>query len=313
MSVSTQSDIGLPALPRLTTTVPKEYVHRACLAEVFLTGCTAHDGLRFSLTGQWPRVHALFNSADGRSHDPLQAAETFRQAGLFLSHAELGIPLDQHFVMWNLSYTTDLEQLRIVSGPTDFGLEAKCTEITRRRGTVSQLRMEFSIHRDGNLVAHGGVHFSLISPSVYSRLRAKRPEPQQTSASTTPAAHPMPPAGVGRSSAADVVLTATDKPGRWLFTPDFDHPILFEHSADHMPGMALLEGVRQAASAQVAPEVLIPSSASTTFHRYAEFDRPCWIDVTRVSPESGGMMTVEATAHQDGEPVCTSTITGPVA
>ncbi|MEU6556234.1 ScbA/BarX family gamma-butyrolactone biosynthesis protein [Streptomyces sp. NPDC046915] len=311
MSVSTQSEVGLPALPRLTTTVPKEYVHRASLAEVFLSGCTARDDLRFSLTGQWPRVHSLFNSADGRSHDPLQAAETFRQATMFVSHAELGIPLDHHFVMWDLSYTTDLEQLRISSAPTDFDVEVRCSDITRRRGTVSQLRVELSIHRDGTLVAHGGIRFSLITPSVYSRLRANRPDAQPTDA-PAPGTHRVPPASVGRRFATDVVLSPTDQPGRWLLTPDLNHPILFEHHADHVPGMVLLEGARQAASALIAPRGLTPTSASTTFYRYAELDRPCWIDVTHVSPESGGMMTVEVTGHQDGTPVFTTTITGPV-
>ena len=41
-----------PDLPRLTTTVPKEYVHRACLAEVFLTGCTKQGETQFALSGQ---------------------------------------------------------------------------------------------------------------------------------------------------------------------------------------------------------------------------------------------------------------------
>jgi hypothetical protein len=63
-----QPGIALPALPRLTTTVPKEYVHRACLAEVFLTGCTSEGDQRFSLTGQWPRAHTLFSN--GIRHDP---------------------------------------------------------------------------------------------------------------------------------------------------------------------------------------------------------------------------------------------------
>src|SRR5690349_14107193 len=82
-----------PDLPRLTTTVPKEYVHRACLAEVFLTGCTKQGETQFALSGQWPRAHTFFQSFDGTGHDPLLTAETFRQAGLFLAHAELGVPL----------------------------------------------------------------------------------------------------------------------------------------------------------------------------------------------------------------------------
>ncbi|MGV2917769.1 AfsA-related hotdog domain-containing protein, partial [Streptomyces alfalfae] len=68
-------------LPRLTTTVPREYVHRAGHAEVFLTGCRRLEGDRFALTGQWPRAHTFFTDADGTRHDPTQAAETIRQVG----------------------------------------------------------------------------------------------------------------------------------------------------------------------------------------------------------------------------------------
>ncbi|MGW0633175.1 ScbA/BarX family gamma-butyrolactone biosynthesis protein [Streptomyces sp. NPDC002758] len=234
---------------------------------------------------------------------------------MFVSHAELGIPLDHHFVMWSLSHTSDLRQLGIAPTPTDFRLEVKCTEVNERRGLASQARMEFSIHRSGTLVAHGAAHYTVITPSVYARLRADRldPHPINTAASRTqPAAAPMPPALVGRTSPADVVLTPTEEPNRWLLTPDFNHPILFDHHADHLPGMVLLEAARQAATAAVTPGILTPASASTHFHRYAELDQPCSIEVTRTSPENGTTTTIEVTGRQDSETVFTSTITGPV-
>ncbi|MFE0511058.1 ScbA/BarX family gamma-butyrolactone biosynthesis protein [Streptomyces sp. NPDC058964] len=314
MRLTTASGIGLSGLPRLTTTVPKEYVHRASLAEVFLTGCTTHDDLRFSLTGQWPRAHTHFNSSDGTSHDPLQAAETFRQASIFMAHTALDVPLGHQFVMWNLSYTTDPDGLRIASSPTDFDIEARCIELVHRKEAVSRIRMDLSLHRDGVLVAHGATEYGPLPPAVYARIRARRTVPvPEADGGTTPDSSPLPPAYVGRSSAADVVLTATDTPRRWLLTPNLDHPILFDHGADHVPGMVLMEGARQAASALVGPRSFIPASASSNFRRYVELDRPCWIDITQVASESGSTMTVEVTGHQDGESVFTSTLTGPVS
>ncbi|MFJ9348194.1 ScbA/BarX family gamma-butyrolactone biosynthesis protein [Streptomyces sp. NPDC101237] len=315
MSLSA-SEIGavLPVLPRLTTTVPKEYVHRASLAEVFLTGCTAQDdGLRFSLTGQWPRAHTFFNSADGSSHDPLQAAETFRQAGMFVTHAEHGVPLGHHFVLWSLSCHTDLERLRIGSRPTDFELDVTCPD-TAPRGRASARRMGigFALRRDGLPVAYGDGVYSIVTPSVYARLRANRPTRQTASADPAVAARPMPPSAVGRTSPADVVLTATDTPGRWLLTPDLTHPILFDHGGDHLPGMVLLEGARQAACARLAPRALIPASTSTTFDRYVELDSPCWVDVAEVVPGGDGTVTVRVVGRQGGETVFTSTVRGPV-
>ncbi|MBV9022841.1 MAG: hypothetical protein JO362_03295 [Streptomycetaceae bacterium] len=32
-------------------------------------------------------------------HDPMQAAETIRQTGLYMAHAELGVPLGHQFLM----------------------------------------------------------------------------------------------------------------------------------------------------------------------------------------------------------------------
>nr|BFD87914.1 gamma-butyrolactone biosynthesis protein ScbA [Streptomyces sp. Xyl84] len=308
---STHDEGGLSTLPRLTTTVPKEYVHRACVAEVFLTGCTSQEDQRFSLTGQWPRAHTLFNRSDGLGHDPLQVAETFRQAGMFLAHAELGVPLTHQFVMWNLSYTTYQQHLGIALSPTDFELDARCAEITWRRGMAASLRLELAVVRDGVLAAHGAGTFSTVPPAVYQRLRTNRTPAPHDAYDLTTSRVPLDPAAVGRTSATDVVLTATNSPTRWLLTPDLTHPILFDHAGDHLPGMVLLEAGRQAACAALAPQGLIPASATTEFLRYAELDRPCWMDVVRVTPESGGMTTVQVAAHQDGETVFTSTITGP--
>jgi A-factor biosynthesis hotdog protein len=306
-----QQGIGLSALPRLTTTVPKEYVHRACLAEVFLTGCTTHDQHNFSLTGQWPRAHTLFTSTDGSAHDPLQVAETFRQAGMFLAHAELGVSLSHRFVMWDLNYTTHPEHMGIGLAPTDFQLEARCTEITWRRGAAGWLKLDLSIHRDGAVVAHGAGSFSSIPRAVYNRLRENRKPWSGAVFATAESRDPLAPTAVGRTATRDVVLSATDTPDRWLLTPDLTHPIFFDHADDHLPGMVLLEGARQAASAVLAPDRLKPTNASTQFLRYAELDRPCWIEIARVSPEGAGIMAVEVVGSQDGETVFVSTLTGP--
>lgn len=308
---TTEARTALPAAPpRLTTTVAKEYVHRDCLAEVFLTGCDTQDGMRFSLTGQWPRAHTLFRSLDGTSHDPLQIAETFRQTGIFLSHAEFGVPLGHNFVLSNITYIADLTNLRIASGPTDFDLDTRCTQLVRRRGMAGRLQLEYALHRNGRLLATGSGQFSVIPPAVYKRLRAQRADlPPVT---PPPALDLLPAATVGRTFSTDVVLSPTDSPSRWLLTPDLNHPILFDHLGDHVPGMVLIEGARQAACALMAPRSFTPTAASNEFHHYAELDRPCWIEVTRVSPEAGNTVTFEVTGHQDGQDIFTSVLTGPV-
>ncbi|PZT71816.1 MULTISPECIES: ScbA/BarX family gamma-butyrolactone biosynthesis protein [unclassified Streptomyces] len=317
MSLTTaEARTALAAAPRLTTTVAKEYVHRDSVAEVFLTGCDTRDGVNFSLTGQWPRAHTMFRSLDGASHDPLQVAETFRQAGIYISHVELGVPLGHKFVMSSITYTTDTTGLRIEAGPTDFDLDTRCTEIVRRRGVASRMAFEFALRRSGRPMASGTGQISVIPPAVYNRLRQNRTVQQPSAAAgTAPDRTLLPPSMVGRTFLTDVVLSAVAGSGsgpRWLLTPDLNHPILFDHKGDHVPGMVLLEAARQAACAVMAPHSFVPAAAANHFHQYAELDRPCWIEVTRVEREAHNMVTLEVTGRQDGKDVFTSVLTGPV-
>ncbi|MFG3158182.1 ScbA/BarX family gamma-butyrolactone biosynthesis protein [Streptomyces sp. NPDC048219] len=292
------------ALPRLTTTVPKEYVHRASLAEVFLTGCTAHSPERFTLTGQWPRTHALFTNPAGTHHDPLQVAETFRQAGMFLAHAELGVPLGHRFIMWDLTHTTHPRHLRITSRPTDFTLHAHCTDITWRRNTATHLRIHLTLHRDNHPIAHGAGTFSTIPPAVYQRLRAHTPP---TTPHTPTPRNPLPPTTVGRTHPTDVVLTPTTTPHTWLLTPDHTHPILFDHTDDHLPGMVLLEAAHQATT--TTHPHLTPTHTTTHFHHYAEHHHPTHIHLTTTTHPHH--TTLHITGHQNHKTIFTTTTTAP--
>ncbi|MFF7734906.1 ScbA/BarX family gamma-butyrolactone biosynthesis protein [Streptomyces sp. NPDC007984] len=305
-----------PAVPAsdvsgLTTTVPKEYVHRASLAEVFLTRCTRQSESHFALLGQWPRAHTFFQAAGGGRHDPLLTAETFRQAGLFLAHAELGVPLGHHFVMSDLWFSTEPDRLRIGSAPTDIELSAVCTDVTLRGGRAGGFRMELSIRRDGTVVAVGGGRFTCVSSAVYRRLRGDRLGCDLNGRRGLPRAT-MPPATVGRDRPEDVVLSPTDRPNRWLLEPDPDHPVLFDHEGDHYPGMVLLEAARQAACGLMRPYTITPSAISTVFHRYAEFDEACVIEATPADSQEPGLIAVEVTGHQEGRQIFTSLLTGPL-
>lgn len=148
-------------LPQLTTTVPREYVHRSSLAEVFLTGCTKIDDNVFSLTGQWPRAHTFFTSADGTSHDPVQAGETIRQVGLFLCHAEYGVPLGHNVLLWTLGFESDLSQLHIGSSPTELELIATCTDFAWKGNRFSGF-LRVTIRRNGEVAASGTALFSCV-------------------------------------------------------------------------------------------------------------------------------------------------------
>ncbi|WP_344530990.1 ScbA/BarX family gamma-butyrolactone biosynthesis protein, partial [Streptomyces rectiviolaceus] len=295
-------------LPHLTTTVPREYVHRAAHAEVFLTGCRRLDGGdRFALTGQWPRAHTFFTDADGTRHDPTQAAETIRQVGLLLAHSEFGVPLGHQFLLRDMEYSVSPENLDIGAGPSELTLQAICTDVKWRGSRVTQFAMAITIERDGRPTAGGSGHFTCIAPAAYNRLRGARSA--ETGTAATPRPRTVDPRRVGRSAAADVVLSPTDQHGHWLLSPDRSHPILFEHGGDHIPGMVLIEAARQAACG-LEGDTFEPVQVSTEFHQYAEFDTPCWIDAMTVRPAQTGMLSVHVTGHQEGNVVFSALLTG---
>ncbi|MFJ9727894.1 ScbA/BarX family gamma-butyrolactone biosynthesis protein [Streptomyces sp. NPDC101209] len=303
----------LDALPRLTTTVPREYVHRASVAEVFLTGCTRIDETHFALTGQWPRAHTFFNSQNGLRHDPLQVAETIRQAGLCLAHAELGVLLGQHFVMWDLNWTVMPDQLLIGATPSDFSVEIAIATEGRRNAVTVRRRVEATIRRDGRTTATGNASFTCLTPETYRRLRG---DALSVPPRTEPEEHPvrMDPAEVGRTRPGDVVLAPTDRPQRWLLAPDTRHPVMFDHAGDHIPGMVLLEAARQASCALLGPAAtLTPVQMSTEFHRYVEFASPCWVEATPLPEQRDGWAGFLVTGSQDGKTVFTTSVSGPVA
>ncbi|WP_406011201.1 hypothetical protein OG440_37485 [Streptomyces sp. NBC_00637] len=288
--------------------MPKEFVHRASVAEVLLTDWARVEESRFTVAAQWPRGHSFFSAVDG-CHDPLIAAETIRQTGILLAHAEFGVPLGHHLLVEDLDVQVRPRHVRVGLVPASLEIDVRCSQVRRRRGgALTGCRIAVEIYREGHLAATGGGSFTCIAPAVYQRLRAARlTENAQSRTPTLSTAQP--PQSVGRTSPADVVLSPTGLPGRWQLRVDTRHPVLFDHPVDHVPGMVLLEAARQATAATLG-RACLPLSITSQFLRYTELDTPCTIEAHRTAPpnpEDGD--TVEVTAEQDGAAVFRSTVT----
>ncbi|MDN3027293.1 ScbA/BarX family gamma-butyrolactone biosynthesis protein [Streptomyces sp. S.PB5] len=296
----------------LTTTVPKELVHRASVSEVMLTDWEREADDHFVLTGQWPRRHGFFTTVDD-CHDPLIVAETIRQAGILLAHAEYGVPLDHRFLMWDLAVEVKPQHMLVGTAPASLHIEITCKDVKRRRGDLSGLRYEALIFRNGQLAATGGARFTCLSPAVYQRVRAPRPE--SGSRNPLPLTAPLAPQDVDRLSPTDVVLSPTGEPDQWQLRVDTRHPVLFDHPVDHTPGMLLLEAARQAMVAHLGRPCL-PRSVTAEFMRYSELDAPCLIKANPVPvPGSGHEERVLMTGHQEGSLVFQAlvTVASPIA
>ncbi|WEP01111.1 ScbA/BarX family gamma-butyrolactone biosynthesis protein (plasmid) [Streptomyces sp. FXJ1.172] len=305
-----ESDLGSlqgivePRYTSLTTTVPKEFVHRASIAEVMLTDWDRVDEQHFTVSAQWPRLHSFFATLDGY-HDPLLVAETIRQAGLLVAHTEFGVPLGHQFLMWDLSVDLEAEQLRIGAEPAAVAIEIACSDIKRRGKNLAGLHFDAVIHRDGRPAGTAAATFTCASPAVYERLRA--PRIGDTGAAAIPLTSPVAPQDVGRLSPTSVVLSPVPARDSWQLRVDTRHPVLFDHPVDHVPGMVLLEAARQATIAFLGRDCL-PVAVTSEFTRYAELSAPCLIEACALPPCPRGRERVLVTGRQDGAVVFTSTV-----
>ncbi|MCS0636906.1 gamma-butyrolactone biosynthesis enzyme [Streptomyces sp. LP05-1] len=279
-------------------------MHRAAVAEVFLTDWHRLDRDTFSIGAQWPRGHSLYRPRAGQQ-DPMLLAESIRQAGALLAHTQYGVPLGHHFLMWSLSYDVVPGGLVADLSPTEIELLTTCDEITMRGRHLASLRYSVTAFRDRLPVATGEAAFSCASPAAYDRLRGDR---RHASSGALPA--PVSPDTVGRESSRDVVLSRQDarRPRQWQLRVEPTHPIYFDHPVDHVPGMVLLEAARQAALALARPGSPVPFRMSGTFRRYAELGTECRIRARADRTDPAGHTVVQVTGEQAGHTVFTCAV-----
>ncbi|MFI0806929.1 ScbA/BarX family gamma-butyrolactone biosynthesis protein [Streptomyces echinatus] len=291
-ALSATTPVGLTTL---TTTVPKEYVHRAAVTEVFLTGWRQTDVNTCTVTAQWPRAHSFYGPAAG-FHDPLLFSETLRQTVPLLSHAVYGAPMDHKQIWRDLRVSLEPGALRAGTVPAELELRIRCSDIEQRGGVLRGLRMEVTATCDGLPLATASTTFSSHSGALYRRLRGAYADAGQAMADAVEMPPPLRPELVGRDRPHDVVLSPRGDDGRWQLRVHTLHPIIFDHPNDHAPGMLLLEAARQAAQHHLGPAPVLATGIDAAFHRYAELDAPSW-----VAAESLGDGRVRVTVEQDGE------------
>ncbi|MEV2210225.1 ScbA/BarX family gamma-butyrolactone biosynthesis protein [Streptomyces sp. NPDC050997] len=259
----------------MTATVPRQLVHRAAVAETFLTGWHRIADHRFSVSAQWPRTHGLHVSADRSAYDPLLVVETVRQSGTLIAHTEYDVPLDHHFVLQEFEVATFPQYLAVGAVPAELTVEVDFVDVQYRGRRPVGARYTAQVLRGGERVATATrVVFTCIGEPVYRRLRGGR---TAATVAPLPLPPPLPPATVGRALPADVVLAPAGRPGLWQLRVDTAHPVFFDHPLDHVPGMLLLEAARQAVRAHTGG-ARSPVSFKITFDRYGELDEPAWIE-----------------------------------
>ena len=270
---SIQIDVPEPDL--FQQAVPRALVHRAAISEVLLTGARRCGQDTYRVGAQWSRGHSYYGAVAGRWHDPMLFAESVRQVGLLLAHEALDIPLGFNFLTETMSFDVIEEGMRLGSGPADVVLEVRLHDVVRRRNVVSGYAYDVVGYRDGRRIGWARVTAHCVSAPVYRRLRGEHAG--MTAARDLPSG--INPELVGRNCEFDVVLSEASDNGVRELRADADHPVLFDHPLDHIPGMVVMEAARQAGLAALGlPDALLVG-CDAEFHKYVELDSPCHVSV----------------------------------
>ncbi|MCP3820228.1 hypothetical protein NLX86_19625 [Streptomyces sp. A3M-1-3] len=191
--------------------------------------------------------------------------------------------------------------------PADVRLEISCREVRYDQGRLSSLTLEADFLRSDTFAGVGRVALRVLDcPAEAGRARAPRDLP------TLP--EPVLAAVVGRLHEHDVVLGVVKRPAAgagqtWQLRIDPSHPVLFDHPADHIPPMLLLEAARQAAQAVCAPYRVLPVEVRSAHHARAELDLPCFVTAMKLPLQDATEdAAVRVTAVQEGQLVFDSLV-----
>ncbi|MFB7592516.1 ScbA/BarX family gamma-butyrolactone biosynthesis protein [Streptomyces sp. NPDC056169] len=281
----------------------RELVHRTAIGEVLLTDDWLRMGPhRFKVGAQWPRGHGFYEPVGGHWHDPLLAAESIRQASSLVSHVFYDLPRDHPSLMTELSIDLEPDALLLDDQPANVELAITCTDVTLQRNRLAGMTMDVGLTRGAVRLGRGRMTLNCMSGSVYRRLRGAHAE---VPATLPEQAVPVPAHEVGRARGSDVVLgRPADGEEGWPLRVNWTHPTLFDHPTDHVPGMLLLEAARQAAQHVLGPGAVLVTGMANRFHRYVEFDTPCFVRARSApSPSGDGAYEVRVIAEQNGTAV----------
>ncbi|WP_327312788.1 ScbA/BarX family gamma-butyrolactone biosynthesis protein [Streptomyces sp. NBC_01235] len=275
--------------------VPRALVHKAADREVLLSAVRPLGGDRFAVLARWPHDHLLHHRAADGTRDSLIVVETMRQAGICLSHRFHGVPADHAFVLHGFDFHLDAP-LRDSGDGADV-----LFDVVLRRVPGSPRRFRLTAEADllvgGRTVGRASMRWDALPPAQYALVRSRSAAAAAPFDVTdlTVEARALSPAAVGRDR-DDAVLLASlgDASAGWQLRADTGHPALFDHGSDHVPGMVIVEGFRQAVLVRAAEDIggaWAINSLQTSFLSFGELGQPVTITA---EPESAGAYLLAA-------------------
>lgn len=272
--------------------VPKRFVHRQAIAEVYLTDCVSLDDGHFLVGAQWPRLHAFYRTCTGR-YDTMLLAETVRQCAIYLAHIRYAVPLHYKFTMQRMQVDADVDLLTVGSSSAEVVIDARVTGTSRRHGILSAFTVTLEFRVDGQVIGRGSAVANVLSPAAYEHARWRGAGSRVVGPPSLPA--PVDADAVCVADPSAVVLGAHPAgPGRgiWLLRSNLTHPVLFDHPLDHVPGALILEAARQSARLRMGWSCADVEHIELGFRRFLELDEPTTV-AARISEGESSYVDVE--------------------
>ncbi|MET7396619.1 ScbA/BarX family gamma-butyrolactone biosynthesis protein [Dactylosporangium sp. NPDC005572] len=296
------------------STVDRHLVHRAAVAEVFVTDVQETPGPAYVAAAQLPMAHAYYSDdlSTPRRFDILLVAEASRQAAMYACHRFLDVPLGTAFAVRTLDVQlADGDGLRVGPAPGELWIVMTFPQVRRRGADVRHFRVHQELEMGGHRLGTVAMEVSAMSAADYRGLRyLQRQSDPPTTVDLRAVRSPertVAPGLVGRRDPANVVLAdvVPGVPGPVAeLRPAFGNRGMFDHDYDHHPGMVLMEGARQYALL-VAGGPATALGLRARFLRYAELDAPVRLSqpdpVYRTEPD--GRLAVPVQVHQDAAPI----------
>jgi hypothetical protein len=278
--------------------VPPDLVHRTHDRDVFVTSVRVVGPSHFEVGALWPASHSFYGPVGDR-HDPLLLLETMREAVFVVGHGKYGIPRDTSFVARAKEFEFYPAGLYTTGdAPVDIVVDITTTDIRRRGGAVSGMRVDLVCCRDGEPVGSARYRVDFASSAVYTRLRGKHRTAKPALCCDTALVRP---ARVGRVDDLDVLLAEAPGTRGWHLRVDPTHPVIFDHVIDHVPGNAAVEAGRQAAYLATGPPDVMLVGGGMSFSKYIEFDAPCLVFAEQTAESTDGRRTVLVAFTQNDE------------
>jgi hypothetical protein len=284
-------------------------VGKAQAGEVLVTGWRRRAAQHtHEVTARWPARHAFYTQRSAR-FSPLLFTETVRQALGLLAHTAYGVPLEYRMGWDSYHSTVAADALWAGDAASEIVMTVshRAPGPRRARGPV-RLAARVSTVRDGRHLGTTEIRYIALPPVLYNRLRGPGANATRAFARALPPGRAVPAHRLDRGLEDQVVLSPTSQPDLWQLRTDTSQNVLFDHPHDHVPGMVLLEAVWQAALLSCGTAGAVLTEMSAEFHRYIEFDRPCWIRTTGLLSSPEGLTHTRVRGVQDGQDAFTAVV-----